>query len=149
MRNLKNVFLSLRKKTGHKFVNLKTNFKKFSIKFKENFKKVKQQPKSKRKSLFLGFTTVIGIFGVTLLTPVLSAFAQELPKNTPNPGTAPAPAPGDLCPSPPRPKSEELVRGLIGAAGTICGLAVQTGSFAVGVACGIVVVVGILKVQGK
>ena len=108
---------------------------------------MKQQPKSKRKSLFLGFATVIGIFGVTLLTPVLSAFAQELPKNTPNPGTAPAP--GDLCPSPPRPKSEELVRGLIGAAGTICGLAVQTGSFAVGVACGIVVVVGILKVQGK
>jgi hypothetical protein len=34
-------------------------------------------------------------------------------------------------------------------AGIVCGLAISTGSFAVGIACGIIVVGGILYVQGK
>ena len=144
MANNKNIFSSLKKNAGNKLANLKNQ----SQKFKEKFKETKNQPKSKRKSLFLGFTTVLGIFGVTLLTPVLSAVAKDIPKKTPVPGS------GEACPSPPATSpamtpSKEIIKGLSGIAGSVSALAVTSGSFAVGVACGIVVVVGILKAQGK
>lgn len=45
-----------------------TNLQNRFQKFKENFEEAKSLPRSKRKSLFLGFSTVLGIFGVTLLT---------------------------------------------------------------------------------
>jgi len=41
------------------------------------------------------------------------------------------------------------VGGLSGAAATICALAISSGSFLVGAVCGIIVVVGVLKAQGK
>ncbi len=124
------------------------NLKNWSQEFKENFEEAKNQPRSKRKSLFLGFTTVLGIFGVTLLTPVLSAVAKDVPKNTPKPG------PSEVCPSPPANQpaltpSKELIKGITGVASSVCALAVTSGSFLVGVACGVVVVYGILKAQGK
>lgn len=142
MANIKKRVSSLKKNAGNKLANLKN----WSQKFKENFEKAKSQPKSKRKSLFLGFTTVLGIFGVTLLTPVLSAVAKDIPKNTPTPG--------EVCPSSPSnppaiAPSKEIIKGLSGIAATVCGFAVTSGSFVVGVACGLVVVLGILKAQGK
>ena len=139
---IKNVFSWFNKNSGNTLTNLKNR----SQKFKENFEETKSQPRSKRKSLFLGFTTVLGIFGVTLLTPVLSAVAKDIPKNTPKPG--------EVCPSPPANQpaivpSKEIVKGLSGVAASVCALAVTSGSFVVGVACGVVVAYGILKAQGK
>ena len=142
MANLKSAFSSLKKNAGNKLVNLKNR----SQKFKENFEEAKSQPRSKRKSLFLGFTTVLGIFGVTLLTPVLSAVAKDIPKNTSKPGEV---APSSPSNQPALTPSKEIVKGVSGAAAALCGLAVSSGSFAVGVACGVVVVIGILKAQGK
>ena len=83
---------------------------------------------------------------MTLLTPVLSAVAKDIPKNTPKPG--------EVCPSPPANQaptkpSKEIVKGVSGVAASLCALAVTSGSFVVGVACGVVLVFGILKAQGK
>jgi len=135
------VFSYFKKNAGNKLTNIKTNLKNRSQEFKENFEEAKSQPKSKRKSLFLGFTTVLGIFGVTLLTPVLSAVAKDIPKNAPKPG----PSQPAIVPS------EEIVKGLSGVAPTLCALAVTSGSFSfvVGLACAVVVVFSILKAQGK
>lgn len=80
---------------------------------------------------------------MTLLTPVLSAVAKDIPKNTP----------GEVCPSPSNQPaiapSKEIVKGLSGLAASVCALAVTSGSFVVGAACGVIVVFGILKAQGK
>lgn len=142
MANLKNTFSSLKKNAGNKLANLKNR----SHKFKEKFEEAKSQPRSKRKSLLLGFTTVLGIFGVTLLTPVLSAVAKDIPKNTPKPGEVYPSGPAN---QPVIAPSQQIVKALSGIAGSVCALAVTSGSFVVGVACGIVVVYGILKAQGK
>lgn len=139
MANIKNVFSCLKKNVGDKLTNLRSR----SQKFKEDFEEAKSQPKSKRKSLLLGFTTVLGIFGVTLLTPVLSAVAKDIPKDAPKPG------PNEVCPTNQPVPSKEIVKGLSGAAASVCALAVTSGSFVIGIVCGIVVVYGILKVQGK
>lgn len=112
-------------------------------KFKEKFSKAKNQQRSKRKSLFLSFTTVLGIFGITLLVPALPAIARDIPKK--------APSSKDLCPtlSAQPTSSQQITAGLSGAATTICALAVSSGSFIVGAICGVIVVVGILKTQAK
>lgn len=142
MANIKNTFSSLKKNAGNKLANLKNR----SQKFKEKFEEAKSQPRSKRKSLFLGFTTVLGIFGVTLLIPVLSAVAKDIPKNKSTPGK--------VCPSPPSNQpaiapSKEIVKGLSGVAASACALAVTSSSFVVGAVCGVVVAFGVLKAQGK
>ena len=137
MVNLRNTFSSLKRNTGNKLANLKNR----SQKFKEKVEEAKKQPRSKRKSLLLGFTTVLGIFGVTLLTPVLPAIAKEVPKagEVANcPSNQPAIAP-----------SKEIVKGVSGIAASVCALAVTSGSFVIGAVCGVVVVFGILKAQGK
>lgn len=139
MANIKNVFSWFKKNAGNTLTNLKNR----SQKFKEKIEEAKSQPKSKRKSLLLGFTTALGIFGVTLLTPVLPAVAKDIPKQAPKPnGVAPANQPA-IAPS------KEIVKGLSGIAASVCALAVTSGSFVVGAACGVVVVYGILKAQGK
>ena len=71
---------------------------------------------------------------MTILTPLLPAVAKDIPKNTPSP----SPSPGQPAVTP----SEEIIKGL-------AGIAVSSGSFIIGVACGLIVVVGILKAQGK
>lgn len=83
-----------------------------------------------------------------LLTTLLPAVAQEIKKDGPKPG------PTDVCPSPPANQtaitpSEEIVKGLSSAAASVCALIVTSGSFVIGIVCGVVVVYGILKVQGK
>lgn len=137
MVKFKKMFSSLKTKVGKTVTNLKTQFKK-------KYQEVKSQPNSKRKSLLLGFTTVLGIFGVTLLTPVLAAVAKDLPKGSPQPGSNNSVAPRRTTTS-----SSDIINGLTGAAAAVCGLAVSSGSFMIGIACGVVVVVGILKAQGN
>jgi hypothetical protein len=106
---------------------------------------VKSQPRSKRKSFLVGVGTIFGIFGVTLLTPLLSAVAKDVPTGSPQPGStnvAPNPTPSAIS-------STDIIKGISGAAGAVCALAVSSGSFIIGIACGVVVVIGILKIQGK
>lgn len=121
---------------------VKNRVQNFKINFKKKFKQYKEKPKSKRKSFIIGFTTAVGIFGLTLFGPALSAVAQDIPKGNPK-FTDIAPAPSVP------PKKEIITNGLSGLAASVCGLAVTSGSFAVGVACGFIVVIGILHMQGK
>ena len=134
------------KKIVSRFKNRVQDFK---INFKSKVKKYKKKPRSKRKSFIIGFTTAVSIFGLTLFGPALSAVAKDIPnapKELPNENyivAAPVPA---ISPS------KDLVNtGLSGLAASVCvcGLAVTSGSFVVGVACGFVVVIGILHMQGK
>jgi hypothetical protein len=146
MIHIKKTLSRLKANSANKITNIITNIKNNAQngaqKFKENFSEAKSKPRSKRKSLFLGFTTVLGIFGLTLLAPVLPAVAKDLP----NKGAKPA----QVCPAPaPTQPSQQIISGLSGAAATICALAVTSGSFMIGAVCGIIVVVGILKAQGK
>lgn len=149
MVNIKNILLRFKVSARSKIKNKTTNIKNGAQKFKENFSEAKNKPRSKRKSLLLGFTTVLSIFGVTLLASVLPAVAQDVPKDVPKD----TPKPDQVCPSPtPQPTlvpSEQIISGLSGAAATVCALAISSGSFVIGGVCGVIVVVGILKAQGK
>jgi hypothetical protein len=124
--------------------HLKTRVQDFKINFKKKFEEYKEKPQSKRKSFIIGFTTVVGIFGLTLFGPVLSAVAKDIPKGNPKPTqTAPAPAPAV-------PPTNRIVNGaLSGVAASVCSLAITSGSFAVGIICGIIVVAGILQLEKR
>jgi len=124
-----------------KLVNLK---KKFRSRL-DRIKKTRNIPKSKRKSALLGFVTVLSIFGVTLLGSSLPVIAKDLPAPGPGSATNPGAATNPPCPK----QSDEMRKALSGAAASVCALAVTSGSFLVGAACGIVVVYGILKVEGN
>lgn len=63
------------KKIVYRFKNRVQDFK---INFKKKFKEYKEKPKSKRKSFIIGFTTAVGIFGLILFGPALSAVAKEI-----------------------------------------------------------------------
>jgi hypothetical protein len=118
---------------------LKNRVQDFKINFKKKFKEYKEKPKSKRKSFIIGFTTAVGIFGLILFGPALLAVAKDIPKGNPKPT--------DIAPAPSIPPSKEIIN--TGLAGSVCALAVTSGSFAVGIACGFIVVIAILHVQGK
>lgn len=114
----------------------------FKINFKKKFKEYKEKPKSKRKSFIIGFTTAVGISGLILFGPALSAVAKDIPKGNPKPN--------DIVLAPSAPPSKEIINtGLSGAAGSVYALAVTSGSFAIGIACGCIVVIAILHVQKK
>ena len=119
--------------------------KKFKINFKKKLKEYKEKPKSKRKSFIIGFTTAVGIFGLILFAPALSAVAEDIPKGNPKPT--------DIAPAPSAPPSKEIINeiinGLDAAVDSICALAITSGSFAVGIACGCLVVIAILHVKKK
>jgi len=145
MLNIKNTLSRFKENARNKVTNIKNKAQNGFQKFKENFSEAKSEPRSKRKSLLLGFTTVLSIFGVTLLTPVLAAVAKDLPKK--------GPKPGEVCPAPAsKPAlvpSQQITQTLSGAAATVCALAISSGSFVIGGVCGLIVVIGILKAQGK
>ena len=111
----------------------------FKINFKKKFKEYKEKPKSKRKSFIIGFTTAVGIFGLILFGPALSAVAKDIPKKNPKPT--------DIAPAPSVQPSKEIIN--TGVSGSVIALAVTSGSFAIGIACGFIVVIAILHVQGK
>jgi hypothetical protein len=143
---MKNTLSRFKRNIGSKIKNKITNIKNSAKRFKEIFSEAKKKPRSKRRSLLLGFTSVVGIFGITFFSSVLTAVAKDIPKNVPNPGVpSPTPSPG----SPSLVPSEQIVAGLSGAAATVCALAITSGSFLIGAVCGVIVVVGILKTQGK
>ena len=101
----------------------------------------KELPKSKRKRAAIGMIAVLSIFGISLLGSTLPAVAKD---------TVPANPPGTCVqPSNGKPTSDTLIEGISGAAGVICGLAVTSSSFIIGGVCGLIVVIGILKAQGK
>lgn len=77
------------KRIGTKITNGSTKIKKTNETFKEKFTEARKKPVSKRKSLLLGLTTVMGIFSITILAPVLPAIAKDVP--------APKPKPTDVC----------------------------------------------------
>ena len=83
---MKNLFLRLKRSASNKITNIKNKTKKGAQKFKENFHKAKIKPRSKRESLFLGFTTTLSIFGIGLLVTMLPAVAKDVPKNGVKPG---------------------------------------------------------------
>ena len=110
--------------------------------FKKKFKEYKEKPKSKRKSFMIGFTTAVGIFGVVLFGPALAAVAKDIPKGNPKSN--------EIVLAPSAPPSKEIIStGLSGAAASVSALAVTSGSFAIGIACGCIVVISILHMQGK
>ena len=145
MVNIKNTLPRFKQNAQNKIITIKNKVQNGAQKFKENFSKNKSRPRSKRKFLLLGFTAVLGIFGVTLLAAVLPVVAKDLPKKRAKPGEVyPSPTP-----TPALVPSQQIVSGLSGAAATVCALAVSSGSFMIDAVCGIIVVVGILKAQGK
>ena len=143
MVNIQNIISRFKVNGKKKIKNIKNKTRNGAQKFKENFYEAKSKPRSKRKSLLLGFATVLSIFGVVLVAPVLPAVAKDVPKSVPD----------HVCPAPsPKPAllpSQQIINGLSGAAGAVCALAISSGSFLIGGACGVIVVVGILKAIGK
>ena len=119
--------------------NIKSKLKNYIKEAQET----KDLPKSKLKRATIGMITVLSIFGISLLGSTLPAVAKDkVPTNTPKPGTC-------VQSSSAQPTSDSIVQGLEGAAGVVCALAISSGSFIVGGVCGLIVVIGILKVQGK
>jgi hypothetical protein len=122
------------------------NVSDFNINFNKKFKEYKEKPKSKRKHFFIGFSTVVGIFCLTLFGPALSTVAKDIPKVSPKPT--------DIIPpssvTPPLPPGSEIITNtLTGLAGTVCRLSITSGSFAVGADYGFIIVIGSSYVQGK
>jgi hypothetical protein len=109
MVDIKNTLSRFKVNARSKIKNKTTNIKNGAQKFKESFSEAKNKSRSKPKSLLLSFTTVLSIFGVTLLASVLPAVAKDVPKNTPEPG--------QVCPSPtPQPAlvpSQQISRGWV------------------------------------
>lgn len=142
---LKNTLGGLKQTTKNKLIKIKTKAQNGVQNFRENVSEARNKPRSKRESLFLGFTTVLGIFGVTLLVPVLPAVAKDLPTE--------GAKPSDICPSPtPEPSllpSERIIGGLSGTGVTIYALASSSVPFVVGAVGALILVIVILKAQNK
>jgi len=143
---MKTKFSRLKQNGKNRITNIKNKAQNGFQKFKENFEEAKNKPRSKRKFLLLGFTTVVGIFGVTLLAPVLPAIAKDIPQKGPSHDKAyPSPPPGQSSPQ----HFSEVQSVLSGAAMTLCVGAVNTGAFVLGALCGLVVVAGVLITRDK
>jgi len=121
---------------------LKNCVQDFKINFKTKRKVYKEKPKSRRKSFVIVFAAAVNIFGLTLCGPALATVAKEISK-----GNSKFPA---IASAPNIPASKEVINtSLSGFAVSVFGLAVTSSLFAVGLACGFIVVIGILHRQGK
>ena len=101
-------------------------------------RETKELPKSKLEHATIGMITVLSIFGISLLESKLPAIAKDkIPTNKPKP---------DTCV---QSTSDSIIQGLGDAASVVCALAVNSGSFFIGGLCGLIVFIGILKVQGN
>nr|ULD16058.1 hypothetical protein [Cylindrotheca closterium] len=133
-----------------RFSKIRNKLKGYKNKLKSYIKQLQEKtelPDSKIERGALGMITVLSIFGISWLGCKLPAVAKDVvPKNTPQPGSAPG-----TCNQPPsaKPAGELFNEGLSGAAGVVCGMAVSSGSYIVGGLCGFLVVIGILRVRGE
>lgn len=134
------ILSKFRLRAKDKLTHFKEKLRKNIQEFKDDFNEKKGQPRSKRKSYLLGFGTVLSIFGIAVFSSSLPVNAQDVP---PKPGQ-----PTQVQPAAPK-QSDQITKAVAGAAASVCALAVTSGSFLVGAACGLVVVVGILKAQGN
>lgn len=126
---------------------LKNRAQDFKVNFKNKVEEYKEKPKSKRKSFSIGFTTAVAIFGLTLFGPALSAVASDIANETLKPpGIAPVQPPKQVIDAG---AAGAAGAGISGLAASACSLAITSGSFAVGVVCGCIVVVAILRMQAK
>jgi len=127
---------TVKAKVGKKFETIK-------VEFNKNYQEAKAKPISKRKSALLGFSTVLGIFGVVLFMPTLAAYAKDIPEKKPTE----CPKPNQSKQVTPVPTAIRTTNILSGAAASVCAAAVGSGSFIVGIICGAVVAGGILYAQ--
>lgn len=120
MLNVKSILSSLKQDVRDKIANVNDEVRNNVQKFKKDFYEVKQKPRSKRKSLLLGFATSLGIFGASF-APALPAVAKEAPKNG-------VPKLTELCLTPAHQTSvvpsQQITCALSGAYATICALAI-------------------------
>lgn len=141
---MKNVIVNSVKKFVSKVKNdpsrIKGRIDKTKKTFKDQLHEARQKPMSKRKSALLGFSTILAIFGITMLAPVLPAIAKDVP--APKPPTDVTPATAPIV-------NQKIREGLGGFAAAVCAGAVTSGSFVLGAACGVVVVIGVLYRRGK
>jgi len=137
------ILSKFRLRAKDKLTHFKEKLRKNIQEFKDDFNEKKGQPRSKRKSYLLGFGTVLSIFGIAVFSSSLPVNAQNIPQKPGQPGQ-----PTQAQPAAPK-QSDEITKAIAGAAASVCALAVTSGSFLVGAACGLVVVVGILKAQGN
>jgi hypothetical protein len=88
-------------------VSFKKQFSKFCYRFKKKFKQHKQETKSKRKSFFIGFGTMLSFFGVIMLSPVVAIAKDNILKIKPTDDPSANEAP-----------SQEIINSLAGEAAT-------------------------------
>ena len=133
-----------------RFSKIRNKLKGYKNKLKSYIKQLQEKtelPDSKIERGALGMITVLSIFGISWLGCKLPAVAKDVvPKNSPQPGSAPG-----TCNQPhsAKPTGELFNEGLSGAAGVVCGMAVSSGSYVIGGLCGFLVVIGILRVRGE
>lgn len=103
---------------------------------KDHYYTSRQEPKSKFKSVLVGFSAGLAIFGITVLIPFLPAIAKDIPVPTPPPSKP------ELVPAKAPVFDSEMVKGLASFASIICAGAVQNGLVGLGIVCGIIVGAG-------
>lgn len=140
-----NIGKKIRNKISNKITNGSKRVKEIKQIFKETLDETRKKPVSKRKSVLLGFSMGLAIFGFTLLTPVLPVLAKDL--SVPGP---PGP-PGAICPATPQtPTLNKAMNEVIGTfGGSLCTIAIHTGSVALGISCALFVAIAILYVEKK
>ena len=84
---------------------------------KDQYATSRQEPKSKFKSLLLGFSTGLAIVGIVVFIPFLPAIAKDIP--------VPEPSKSDLVPAEPPVLGSKLVKGLAAFASIVCGGAIE------------------------
>ena len=96
----------------------------------------------KQNFLFLNFTTVVNIFKITLFISILSVVVKNILKNIPKLPGLPVNQTGIV-------PNKEIAKGVFSVIASICVLAVTFGSFVKKIACSIIMVHDISKVQRK